>query len=877
MLFTDIEGSTRMLDELGDAYAGVLAEHRRLLRHAFERHGGSEVDTQGDAFFVVFEDPAAAVAAAIEAQRALSQIDVRVRMGLHRGAVTLTDDGYVGIELHRAARIAATVHGGQIVISRSVKDAVGPDVELRDLGEHRLKDIADPQWLYQAVVPGLAAEFPPLKSLSTTNVPMPSRRLIGRAAELAELVDALDRARLVTITGSGGTGKTRLAIEAGIELLEAFPNGVFFVGLAAVPTDDMVVPAVAGVLGVRQQPGRQMADAIAEHLRSRRALLVLDNFEHVRAAAGLVSTILEAAPDVRILATSREPLRLSAEQEYPLLPLTTSCAVELFEDRTSVDVSQDSAIAELCERLDGLPLAIELAAARVKLVSPAAMLERMHEVLPLLTDGPRDLPARQQTLRATIDWSYSLLTAAEQRLFRRLSVFAGGGTLEAIRAVCGDDAGLIESLMDKSLVRTRPGAELRLWMLQTIREYAGEQLREAGDELDTRMRLSAWVESQARQAAPQLLADGQQRWLARLLGDDQTIRDTIEWSLDHDQPEAAVRIVSLLVDYWDATGPYEEVVRWLERGLAAAGDLDAEWDARANLALSLAALHTGDPRTARRTGERAVTSANQTGNATVRSRALHGLAGVAIAEEDFDQGGELAEQALTLADEAGDLVLRAFAQNCLAISAFEHGDPERAQQLFSEVTENLRRAGDRRDSSIVISNLGVAALLNEDFDAAADTFRTAIALSEELSERGRIAGQRIDLAIALSLQASADAATIQLGMALPEASAVGDVRGLLSAVLCSAGVCALRGDDRNAVVLLGSVMAASEDHEYPIGGPDAMMVDHLLSPAAERLGEARSNAALLQGRAVPLRDAAARALELILPAPAHGGGAVRAG
>ena len=864
MLFTDIEGSTRMLSELGDAYADVLVKHHSLIRDAVGRYGGEEVDTQGDAFFVVFRDPTDALAAALDAQRALARTDIRVRMGLHWGLVTRTDDGYVGIEVHRAARIGAAAHGGQIIISKPVRDLLGADVEFRDLGEHRLKDLPEPEWLYQPLVPGLPADFPPLKSLSTTNLPMPSRRLIGRDAELASLIDALGEDRLITITGSGGTGKTRLAIQVGIELLEVFPSGVFFVSLAAVPTDDMVAPAIAGVLGARQQPGEELTEAITEHLQGRRALIVLDNFEHVLGAADLVSKMLAASPDVRILATSREPLRLAGEHEFPLQPLATEDAVELFSDRTTADVESDAAVPALCQRLDGLPLAIELAAARTKLLSPTAMLERMEQALPFLTAGPRDLPARQQTLHATIEWSYELLTIPEQRLFRRLSVFAGEANLEAIGAVAGEDVALVESLIDKSLVRTTAAPEPRLRMLQTIREYAAEQLAEAGEELDARTRLAGWIESEARQAAPQLLAASQQQWMARLAREDQIIRDTIEWALDHDQPQVALRIVSLLTDYWDATGPYEEVQRWLERGLADAGDLDPDWDARANIALELAAVQGGALVTARQAAERAVAAAELTDDPRLLSRALHGLASVAVAEEDYDQTGLLAERALTAAQQTDDRTLTAFAQNCLAISAFEHDDPELAQQLFSEAAENLRAAGDRRNTGIVIANLGVAATLNEDYEAAVETFRTAIALSEELGERGRIGGQRIDLAIALALQRSADKAADQLVRALPDVAAVGDVRSLISAVICSACVCAFRGDDHTAGVLIGSAQAAAEDHNYPLGGPDVVMQEQLAAPAADRLGDSAWKAALLRGRSLPLSDAANQSLDILL-------------
>src|SRR3954468_14447240 len=360
MLFTDIEGSTRLLEELGERYPAALGEHRRLLREAFARHGGVEVDTQGDAFFIAFGDATDAVAAAIEGQRSLARTGIRVRMGLHLGAPSLTEEGYVGIDVHRAARGAAAAHGRQGVITRPVRERLDDAVELRDLGEHRLKDIGEPEWLFQPVIPGHPTEFPPLKSLSTTNLPMPARRLIGRSSELASVCGMVTEGRVVTITGAGGTGKTRLAVEAGLEMLDQFPNGVFFVGLAPVSAASMVVPAIADVLGVRESPGESLLDSVIDHLGGRRTLIVLDNFEHVSEQAATVDRIVSGTRDVTILVTSREPLRISAEREFALEPLAQAAAVELFADRAGADadgLAEDAAVAEICRRLDGLPLA----------------------------------------------------------------------------------------------------------------------------------------------------------------------------------------------------------------------------------------------------------------------------------------------------------------------------------------------------------------------------------------------------------------------------------------------------------------------------------------------------------------------------------------
>ena len=490
-LFTDIEGSTRLLDELGaERYAEALAEHRRIVRDAFTRHGGVEVDTQGDAFFVAFPTAPAALEAAEEAQRALGAGPVRVRMGVHTGTPHMAEEGYVGADVHRAARIAAVAHGGQVVVSSSAAELVDLSA-LRDLGEHRLKDLTRPQQLHQLVGEGLPFDFPPLQTLErrTTNLPVQPTPLIGRERELNQTRELLAQTRLLTLTGPGGTGKTRLAVQLAAEVIDEYDDGVFFVDLANVVDPELVVPTVAQTLGIREGAGRALRDVVAEYLARRRLLLVLDNLEHVVGAGPDVTRLISTAPASKVLATSRAALRLSGEQEYPVPPLPSAAAVELFAERARAvrpDFALDgdrSVVTEICARLDDLPLAVELAAARVKLLPPAKLLERLEQRLPVLTGGARDVPARHRTLRAAIDWSFELLDDEEQALFARLSVFAGGLTLEAAETVCDASIEGLASLVEKSLLaqgESREG-EPRFSMLETLVEYARERLDERGE------------------------------------------------------------------------------------------------------------------------------------------------------------------------------------------------------------------------------------------------------------------------------------------------------------------------------------------------------------------------------------------------------------
>src|SRR5881392_2016115 len=434
LLFTDIEGSTRLIEKLGeDGYVQALAEHRRLLRSALSEHGGVEVDTQGDAFLFAFLDPVEALAAAADGQEALASGPLLVRMGVHTGELQLTGEGYAGRELHRAARIAASGHGGQVVVSAATRAFI--DGELTELGEHRLKDFDDPMALFQ-----LGSErFAPLRTISNTNLPHPASSFVGRRRERDELVGLLGNgARLVTLRGPGGSGKTRLAIEAASELVPAFKAGVFWVGLARLRDPAVVAEEIAQTLGAKEE--------LAKHVGERELLLLLDNFEQVVEAAPELSKLLQACPNLRLLITSRELLRISGEVEYPIPPLAQPEAVALFCVRAELE--PDETIGELCRRLDDLPLAVELAAARTSVLTPAQILERIGSRLDLLKGG-RGADARQQTLRATIAWSTELLSDEEQQLFARLAVFAGGCTLDAAEEVCNANLNILQSLVDK--------------------------------------------------------------------------------------------------------------------------------------------------------------------------------------------------------------------------------------------------------------------------------------------------------------------------------------------------------------------------------------------------------------------------------------------
>jgi predicted ATPase/class 3 adenylate cyclase len=555
LLFTDMEGSTHLLQRLGEQYADVLADCRHLLRHMFSRYNGHEIDTQGDAFFVAFTRATDAVAAAAAIQRALAEhawpqgVSVRVRIGLHTGEPKLTADGYIGIDVHHVAHIMSAGHGGQILLSATTRQLVEQHLpvgtSLQDLGEHRLKDLQRPGHLFQVSLQDLPTTFPPLKTLNThrTNLPIQPTPFIGREKEVAAVTQLLQRpdVRLITLTGTGGVGKTRLGLHVAAEVCDDFADGVFIVALAPVNDPTQVIPAIAQTLTISEASERPLFTLLQAFLKEKQVLLLLDNFEQVSDAAVMLAELLAACQGLKIMVTSREGLHVRAEREFVVHPLSVPIlkhlpdlkalshydAVTLFIERAqvmkpdfSVTNANAPAVAAICAHLDGLPIAIELAAARVKHFSPQTLLARLEQGLSVISGGSRDLPARQQTLRGTIAWSYDLLPPDEQKLFRHLAVFVDGWNLEAAEAICMARGGLAEDmlegmaeLLDKSLLRQEEQAagETRFWMLQTLREFGLEQLKSNGELESTREAHAEYYLQLAEEAQPSLRATEQGR------------------------------------------------------------------------------------------------------------------------------------------------------------------------------------------------------------------------------------------------------------------------------------------------------------------------------------------------------------------------------
>jgi predicted ATPase/class 3 adenylate cyclase len=743
-LFTDIEGSTGLLQALGDRYAAVHDEHTAIVRRAVSGGGGVEVSTHGDAFFVAFSSPAGAVRAAVAAQQGLAAHDwapgppLRVRMGIHTGEGTLGGDDYVGIDVHRAARIADAAHGGQVLLSDAtralVQHALPAGTSLRDLGVHHLRGIAAPERLHQLVIEGLASDFPPPRTLDArpSNLPLQLTSFVGREAEITEVERLLGQTRLLTLTGPGGSGKSRLAIRVAADLLPHYRDGSCFVDLSPVTDPALVPAAVANALGVPESAGRPILDEVKDHLRHRELLQVVDNFEQVAEAGPVIEELLTAAPKLRTMVTSRVVLSLRGEQEYAVPPLqvpdtgrlpndvsalTEVEAVRLFTERAraasprfALTEQNAPVVAEITARLDGLPLAIELAATRTKVLTPEQILSRLKRRLSILTSGSRSLPERQRTLRAAIAWSYDLLDPVERGLFGRLSVFTGGWTFESAEAVC-DPEGLgvdaldgLTSLVDKSLVRRTepPGRPSRFSMLETIREFGHEQLEAAGELELVRRRHAEHFLHLAEEAEPHLTGEDQGAWLDRCDQEHANIRTALRWAIETGQAGRAQSAAGALWRFWQQRGHLSEGRRWLEEVLA---------------------MPPGQARTA------------------ARAKALTGAGGIAWWS---DRGASRAfyDEALAIERELGDPARLAEALYNEAFAVADEHDLEAAARLLDESLVRFREVGDEPGAARVLVMQVVP-------DAMAGAWDRVVDRIEEVAAIWRRLGDRLNLAFGL--------------------------------------------------------------------------------------------------------------------------------
>jgi predicted ATPase/class 3 adenylate cyclase len=869
LLFTDIEGSTRLLQALPDDYGKVLATHRVILRAAVADHGGREFGTEGDASFVAFTDASAAIAAAAEAQSWLSGetwpggVELRVRMGVHTGTPTVIEDDYVGLDLHRVARICSAANGGQVLVSdqarRSAADPEGlafhaQGLAFQDLGWHRLKDLERPERLYQLAGPGIPDDHRPPRSLPpVSNLPSVPTSFVGREPDLGAVAEllGLDDVRLVTLTGPGGAGKTRLALESARGLLPRFPDGVFFVPLAAVRDPDRVAPAIADALELHDARGRDTAETVRDHLRDRATLLVLDNFEQVVAGAGFVSELLAAAPAVKVLVTSRAVLSLGGEHEYQVRPLTlppgaasrpklllASDAGSLFAQRAravkpsfTIDEATAADVAAVCDRLDGLPLAIELAASQLRLLSVTDVRRRLEASLPLPESRSRDLPERQRTLRSTIDWSHELLTGEVQTLFRRLAVFSRGCTLESAEAIAGDDVDVLSGLADlveHSLVWRDDAAEpARFRMLVTIQQYAAERLERAGEEPGLRRAHAEWFCEQARIGTRELDRPDQMKWLAWFDAEMPNLRAALDWSLappvEPGRFEIGAELCRSLGWLWVTHGQTEEAMRYLEV-IRNAPPLGPPETLGSNLYYyAYFSDRLGDAELAKATFIEARDLLREIGDTSREASALNALGDLAVRHGRFEEARAWLHEALALVEGSDDPDERhgiAHVSINLADVAMREGDVETAAAHIALGMELMSERGDR---------WGVAACQ---------------------LEQSRIAAARHDLPGAYAL----------LAEALAFFRRWEDRHWVAISMEALAMLAAGSGQELRAARLTGAAQCARAAAGVPRSPADSDRLERALAPAREALGAAAWETAEAEGREMTMEQAVDHAL-----------------
>jgi predicted ATPase/class 3 adenylate cyclase len=896
-LFTDIEGSTALLRRVGeDSYAQLLAGHHALIRSALAAHDGCEEDTQGDAFFATFSSPRGCMAAVLQMQQAFQDHawpggeQVRVRMGIHCGEAARTAAGLVGLEVHRAARVAAVACGGQVLVSESaavlVRDWLPPNAVLTDLGRHRLKDLGRPERIFQLHTAGLQAEFPPPRSLGNpalpNNLPAQLSTFIGRGREIAEVRLLVESSRLVTLAGAGGCGKTRLGLQVAAELLDGSGDGVWLAELAAVTDEGAVPAAISQAMRLAAQPGRPALEALLDALAPQNVLIVLDNCEHlIGGCAKTAEAIMRSCPRVHLLATSQEPLGIGGETLYrvPSMSLPgpedsdsaagSSDAVALFAERArahGVDLSADERsgplVVSVCRRLDGMPLAIELAAARLRSMSLAELGGRLDQRFRLLTGGSRTALERQQTLRATVGWSYSLLTEAEQVLLGRLSVFAGGFGLAAAEAVCGSGrldvlevADLLGSLVDKSLVvAEQAGETLRYRLLETVRLFAAEKLAEAGEAAAVGAAHCAHFLALAEAAAAPLTGPEQGKWLARLDADQDNLRRAAGHAVsDPDGTATVLRLGVALERYWLARSREQEAFGLLGPALQRP-------EARADPALFAATLVTAsvtacfiDVVTARQLAEQAVGLVRQLGDERLLSSALAALCGAHFFAGQPETGRPFGQESVELARHLGDDVLLAWSLLRYLLTTGP------ARSLYAEAFACTERSGDQLANNLLHNNAGVTALNTGGLSAARAHLEAAAQSGQQIGYQDPVV--MLNLGCVLRAEGDPDGARSLFEASLRINRRNGDNWAMASGISSLACLAGDAGDWDRAAALHGAAQALLDRTGVAWDEVDARDRQHSLGQARARLGDQQLERAYAQGKALSLE----KALELALP------------
>jgi predicted ATPase/class 3 adenylate cyclase len=923
-LFTDIEGSSRLWERYPEAMKVTLARHDRLIQQAIGGHSGHIFKRWGDEFCAAFAAAPEALAAALEAQRLLRADPwgetgpLPVRMVLHSGAAEERDGDYFGSTLNRCARLKSVAHGGQTLLTQAtyelVHEALPEGAQLRDLGEHRLRDLARPERVFQLLHPDLSANFPPLRSLNSlpNNLPIQLTSFIGRDKEMTEVKKLLQSTRLLTLTGTGGCGKTRLALQVAADSLDGYPEGIWLAELAPLADPELVIQTVVGELGLQTEtvglsPGdarlldRPLMDQLIEFLQPKKLLLVLDNCEHlIGACARLAEALLRTCPHLRVLATSREGLGIAGEVTYPVPSLTLPDfrqlsvgeadlistlaqyeAIRLFVERAGAILptfemtnQNASAIAQICHRLDGIPLAIELAAARVKVLSVEQIARRLDDAFRLLTGGSRTALPRQQTLQAAMDWGYNLLSEPERALFRRLSVFAGGWTLEAAEALCNDKRetalwrfsesevlDLLTNLVSKSLVTVEDqGEERRYRLLETVRQYGRDKLLNSGEVENARRRHRNFFLELAERAEPEVQGPDQQVWLERLEREHDNLRTALEWSVGVGEADVALRLAAALWWFWHVRGYWSEGRRWLEEALAKGQEAAAIERAKVLNGIGVLAWRQGDYGDATRALEASLALYREADNQRGIAYAINVLGLVAHHQGDDDRARNLLEESLARFRELGDKRGIAYALNILGLVAQRSGDYSRAAALCDESLALRRELGDKRGVALTLCFLGMLILHYGNHELSSTMFQESLDLFQELGDSWGTAESLGNLATASWFQGNQQQAEALFKESLALRWELGDKPGLARCLEGLAWVAGVQRQYERAARLIGAAENLRATIDAPIPPAERAEYEQNLAAIRAELGPEAYLAAYAAGQAMPLKQTIAYAL-----------------
>lgn len=891
LLFSDIGGSTHLAQQLGEKYVQVLEKHQRILRETFIKWNGHEVSTHGDSFFAVFSRASDAISAAVEAQHVLDRetwpedVRLQIRIGIHTGEPRLVNRDYVGVDVHRAARICAAAYPGQVLLSNQtrvmVERQLPSNVTLRELGKYRLKDLNEPEQIYQLVIPGLSSDFPALKTLEVmpNNLPIQLTNFIGREHEIDEIRDLLNTTRLITLTGAGGTGKTRLALEVTWKSGDLYPDGVWLVDIALLPEASLIWQSIASVLAVREEPNRSLTQSLTDFLRTKKMLLLFDNCEHlISACAQVVGTLLQVCPQLQILATSREPLSIPGENQYYVPTLTTpqidtemlleqfsrTEAVRVFLDRAvmvrptfKLTKANALAVAQICHRLDGIPLAIELAAARVKGLSVEQIAERLDDRFSLLSAGNRMALPRHQTLRATIDWSYNLLSEKERILLSRLSVFAGGWTVESATEVClivqleeRDVLNLLLNLSDKSLVIIEEQhGKARYRFLETIRQYALEKLAASGEEILVRNRHLDYFIHFAEEAERNYRSVKQLFWFRVMERERDNFRAALDYVLHTDQVETAMRLVGTAFWLWFFQGPWSEGQIWTEAALTKASDLRTKARAKVLMALGLLQFAQSNHSAARTSLAESLSIWQDLGDKWWSAFVL-GFLGLVQRPRDQQAASHSFEESLRLATETGEDWILAFALWNSGENELHLKNLVDAESLLNQSLELGQTLGDRMLQNEALRALGEVHEAKQEYGQAVDLYRESLGIVQELRDITNVSHLYFNIGRALQLVGDNQGAKDSFLDALRQSRQLGKKAGEVRALAGLGVVAAAEGEAERAVTLLiaSQSLVAKLGLNFP--STQSAWLDRHLTSARVQLGE--ENFAAIAKQAQPM-------------------------